>query len=133
MSPKDRPRAARRSPPAQGGGRGSLAGHRDEGYNRADGRRSEWMVTAHQVKLDRLKAARFSCEVDGSGDVLLAGAVTNQRIVLSGSGRLPGSDLKSQTDLYDQRLAEVELWVEHKLRRADLRAAVTFGITGHRR
>ncbi len=58
---------------------------------------------AGDVKLDRLKAARFSCEVDGSGDVLLAGAVYNQRIVLSGSGRYRASDLKSQTATVEQR------------------------------
>jgi hypothetical protein len=70
----------------------------------------------HQVKLDRLKAARFSCEVDGSGDVLLAGAVYNQRIVLSGSGRYRASDLKRQTATVTiNGSAEVELWAEHKL------------------
>ena len=71
---------------------------------------------AGDVKLDRLKAARFSCEVDGSGDVLLAGAVYNQRIVLSGSGRYRASDLKSQTATVTiNGSAEVELWAEHKL------------------
>jgi hypothetical protein len=71
---------------------------------------------AGDVKLDRLKTARFSCELDGSGDVLVAGAAYTQKILLSGSGRYRASDLKSQVATVTiNGSADVELWVEHKL------------------
>ena len=71
---------------------------------------------AGNARLDHLTAARFSCDLAGSGDIFVAGAAADQRIRISGSGRYLAPDLKSQTATVSiNGSGEVELWVERTL------------------
>ncbi len=71
---------------------------------------------AGDVKLDRLTAVRFGCDVSGSGDIALAGSVTRQRVRLSGSGDYRAPDLKSQTaSISISGSGDALLWVERTL------------------
>ena len=65
---------------------------------------AEWTSHALEVrssgsgdaKLDHVTAERLRCEMNGSGNVLLAGSVSSQRVRLSGSGSYRAPDLKSE-------------------------------------
>ncbi len=71
---------------------------------------------AGAAKFDRLSAVRLSCDVAGSGHVVLAGSVSNQRIRISGSGGYRAADLESQTaSVSISGSGNAELWVERKL------------------
>jgi Putative auto-transporter adhesin, head GIN domain len=68
------------------------------------------------VKIDRLAATRLRCDVAGSGKVVLAGSVTNQRVRLSGSGDYRAADLKSEAaTLSVSGSGDAELWAERTL------------------
>ncbi len=78
------------------------------------------------VKFDRLTATRFTCEVAGSGNVVVAGSSTNQKIRIAGSGNYRAPDLKSQTaTVAISGSGDVELWAERTL---DARIAGSGGI-----
>ncbi len=68
------------------------------------------------AQFDRLSAARFDCVVSGSGDVRAAGAVDDQSIRITGSGRYRAPDMKSGVATVSiSGSGEVELWVESTL------------------
>jgi hypothetical protein len=68
------------------------------------------------VKLDRLRAARLTCDVTGGGDIQLAGSATHQKIRISGSGNYLAPELMSQSASASiTGSGKAELWVQRTL------------------
>jgi hypothetical protein len=85
---------------------------------------ADWAADALEVrisgsgdaKFDDLKARRFAASIAGSGNILAAGSVTEQRMEISGSGDYRAAGLKSEAASVSIRgSGESELWVERAL------------------
>jgi hypothetical protein len=81
------------------------------------------------LKFDALRAAHFTCDIAGSGDAVVAGSVTSQKVQIAGSGRYSAADLKSQTaSVSISGSGNADLWAERTL---DVRIAGSGDVRYH--